>query len=348
MRLTRKSPGIATACCLAFGSWMMTLAPVSAIAEELASALKAVPFRIVYETWQNDNWELLVAQADGSESVNLTNTPDANELYPHASPDGTRICFVCDEGTGAQKVRNVYVMNIDGTDRLLVARNARQPCWKFDSTAVAYLKGEVEQFSYTDYATKGVWIYDLATRQHAEHPNKDLYHLYNLCWSPDGKWFVSTVHAGMGYEHAILAFEADGTAVYNLKIPGCRPDISPDGKRIAWGPSDWALRVGDLDFSTGTPRVVNARDVVTSDKPMKVYHVDWSPDGKYIAYSRGPESEILGLIPELVGVKASGWDIEVADVSQTNRSMRITSDGNCNKEPDWMPLRKGSMKKDTP
>jgi len=315
----------------------------AAEADDFAAELRNVPYRIVYETWRDDNWELFASNADGSQVENLTSTSDINELYPHASPDGTKLCFVCDEGEGAAKVRNVYMMNLDGTGRRLVARNARQPCWSPDSTAIAYLKGEVEQFTYTDYASKGLAIFDVATGKHTDHPNTDLFHLYNLCWSPDGKRFVATVHAGMGYSHAILTFDADGTAVYDLKIPGCRPDFSPDGRRVAWGPSDWALRVGDLDLSGDLPRVVNARDVVTSEKPMKIYHVDWSPDGKYIAFSRGPDRKILGLIPEIVGAKARGWDIGVADANQTDRMMMITSDGNCNKEPDWIPLKKGAQ-----
>ena len=232
------------------------LLPVSISAEELADELSGVPYKIVFETWRDNNWELCMTRADGSDVNNLTQTPDLNELYPHVSPDGTKVCFVSDEGAGAAKVRNVYFMNLDGTNRTLVARNARQPCWKADSTAIAYLKGEADQFTYTDYATKGVFVYDLATQQHTQHPNKKLFHLYNLCWSPDGKWFLATVHAGMGFSHAILAFEADGMAVHDLQIPGCRPDISPDGRRVAWGPSDWALRVGDLDFSGDVPRVV--------------------------------------------------------------------------------------------
>ena len=194
----------------------------------------------------------------------------------------------------------------------------------------------------TDYATKGLVVYDLQTKAHRPHPNKDLYHLYNVCWSPDGRWFVSTVHAGMGFAHAIVAIEAAGPHVFNLQIPGCRPDISPDGKRIAWGASDWALCVGDLDFSGKAPKVVNIREVVTSEKPMKIYHVDWSPCGKYLAFSRGPDTEVLGLIPELVGVKAEGWDIGVADAEQTNCWIPITKDGKCNKEPDWIPLAKES------
>ena len=146
----------------------------------------------------------------------------------------------------------------------------------------------------------------------------------------------------MGYSHAIVAFEADSRQVHDLNIPGCRPDISPDGRRIAWGASDWTICVGELDFSGEVPKVVNVRDVVTSQKPLEVYHVDWSPCGNYIAFSRGPEQKILGTIPEVVGAKAKGWNIAVADVSQTNCWMQITTDGNCNKEPDWIPLRKES------
>ena len=157
--------------------WLLRLCvlllPMHGTAAELAEEMKQVSARIVYETWQDDNWELFTIRADGSDMVNLTKTPDQNELYPHSSPDGTKICFVCDEGTGAEKIRNVYVMNLDGTDRKLVAKNARQPCWKPDSSAIAYLKGEVEQFTLTDYATQGVFIYDLASGEHRQHPNHD-------------------------------------------------------------------------------------------------------------------------------------------------------------------------------
>jgi len=333
---------------LLISSMLLSLLPNNATSGELVEELQRVPYKIIYETWQDNNWELFVARADGSEAVNLTKTSDLHELYPHASPDGTKVCFVCDEGTGRDKIRNVYFMNLDGTGRTLVARNARQPCWSPDSNAIAYLKGEVDTFTYTDYATKGLSVYDLGTRRTTEHPNNELFHLYNLCWSPDGKWFVATVHAGMGFRHAILAIAADGTAVHDLKIPGCRPDLSSDGRRIAWGPSDWALRVGDLDYSGDVPRVVNIRDVVTSQKPTEVYHVDWSPDGRYIAFSRGPARKILGMIPEIVGAKALGWDIGIADTLQTNRSTMITSDGNCNKEPDWIPLRAETARKETP
>ena len=36
------------------------------VGDELAEKLSDVPYRIVYETWQDDNWELFSAKADGS------------------------------------------------------------------------------------------------------------------------------------------------------------------------------------------------------------------------------------------------------------------------------------------
>lgn len=306
-------------------------------AAELQLDLSGIKHKIICETYHEGNWEIFMMNADGSNSVNLTNTTDSNELYPHASPDGTKVCFVADEGEGESKVRNIYYMNIDGTGRTKVADNARQACWKPDGTAIAYLKGEFEKFSYLDFATKGIFIYDLKTGKHTQHPNKDLYHLYNVHWVAGGDWFISTVHGGMGYDHAILAIEANGMGVFDLRIGGCRPEASPDGKKIAWGRTDWELSVGDLHLTLPEPKVTNQHDVITSTKPIKIYHIDWSPDGKYFTFSRGPNKKSLGFAPEMVGIKADGWNICVSD--STGKWIEITSNGNGNKEPDWVPVK---------
>lgn len=317
-----------------FAIWLF-VAPMVA-AEDLTDELKNVPYKIIYETWQDDNWELFLANADGSHRVNLTDTPGIHELYPHASPDGSKVCFVRDEGEGTSKVRSVYYMNIDGTHRRLVARNARQPYWNPQGTAIAYLKAESEDFSCKDFATRGLFFYDVKTGQQTQHVNRGLHHIYNPCWSPDGNWFLATVHAGMGYRHAILAFDAEGTNVFDLKLGGCRAEFSPSGKQVAWGAGDHTLRVVDLDLSGNQPRVSGGRDVVTSSKPDMIYHFDWSPDGKYFTFTRGRPKRLLGDQAAVVGNRAEGWNICVADATKPNRWVAITVDGHSNKEPDWV------------
>ncbi len=298
--------------------------------------LKEIPFKIVYETYRKtngrENWELYLINADGSNPVNLTNTPDVDEMYPHASPDGTKICFVADEGAGNRRVRNVYYMNIDASGRVKVADNARQPCWGPDGKTIAYLKGEFARYTIKDYATKGLFFYDIETRKHREHPNRSLHHLYNICWSPDGNWFLATVHGGMGFKHANLTFEANGTRVFDLTkygVTGCRPDCSLDGKKITWGLTDWDLCTARIDLTSSVPRVTDVRRVIKCGKEHEVYHSDFSPDGRYLAFSYGPKAQ------EMVGGKAPGWNICVSDM--TGKWVKVTTDGNHNKEPDWVP-----------
>ena len=69
------------------------------------------------------------------------------------------------------------------------------------------------------------------------------------------KWIVATVHAGMGLDHGILLIEAQGTNIINLKIPGCRPCLSPDGKQIAWGSDDHELNTAPIDLESDAPSV---------------------------------------------------------------------------------------------
>ena len=96
--------------------------PVSS--DALRAALKFYPHKLIYETNRDGNWELYICNADGSDPVNLTKTPDVDEIYPKPSLDGTKICFVADEGKGASRIRNVYYMNSDGSGRTKVADNA--------------------------------------------------------------------------------------------------------------------------------------------------------------------------------------------------------------------------------
>ncbi|NLS94805.1 MAG: hypothetical protein GXX96_21840 [Planctomycetaceae bacterium] len=312
--------------------------PRPASGNDLTAELRNLPYKIVFESCQEGNWDLFQVRADGSDRVNLTRTPDVNELYPHVSHDGTKICFSVDQGDGENKSRSVYCMNADATGRQLVAPNARDACWAADDKSIVYLKDEFTKLALIDYATKGVFLYDVESGRNQPHPNPELEHLYGIGATPDGKWYLATVHGGMGFAHNILAISAWGNRVVDLKIPGCRPDVSPDGRRVAWASGDYSIAVGDLDFSGPEPRVVNAHDILTSPRPWKIQHVDWSPDGKYVAFSRGPYKKGLALSPALVGLAAPDWNICVADAGTTNRWTAITTDGNSNKEPDWIPI----------
>ena len=310
----------------------------------LLEELRGVPHRLLRESNREGTFDLYLCDADGSNDINLTRTADRDELYPKASPDGTQMAFVCDEGKGDQRRRNVYVMNLDGSGRRKIADNGRDPCWSPDGKKVAYLGNEFERVDLEAWATKGLFVHDLEARTTKAHPHSKIEHLYTMAWSPCGKWFVATVHGGLGFEHAIIAIEADGTAVHNLKLPGCRPDVSSDGKRATWGYGDFVVGLADLDLASSPPAARNIRPLVTSKEPLMTYHAAWSPDGRYVAFSLGPQrpgKSLKGLFAQCPGIDAPGWDLCVADATKNNRWVRLTRDGKSHKEPEWVAARAG-------
>lgn len=314
--------------------------------------LKESHFKIAHETYVEDNWEIFVMDADGSHPVNLTKTPKENEHYPQISPDGTKIAFSVDEGEGREAVRSLYVMDIDGRHRKKLVHHAREPFWSPDSKTIGFLPQEFDKFNVIDFYTKGMSFYDLATGKIEAHVNSArLHHLYNPSWSRNGKWIVSTVHAGMGVDHGILLIEAHGTNIINLHIPGCRPCLSPDGKQIAWGAGDHEIAAAPINLESNRP-AVGEWSLHVKDATNKIYHVDWSPDSRFLGFSRGLDGEgdltkpgTFQAACEIVGVHAAGWNLcavsadrrGVIDLNNPAETdfLVLTTNGFSNKEPAW-------------
>ncbi len=318
--------------------------------------LKSLPFKIAYECYVNDNWEIFVMNADGSKPVNLTKTPKEHEHYPQVSPDGTKMCFSVDQGEGREAIRSLYVMDINGKNRKKLVEYAREPFWSPDSKSIGFLPQEYPKFNVIDYSTKGMSFYDLATGKIQPHPNStNLHHLYNPGFAPNGKWIIATVHAGMGFDHAILLIEAHGDKIINLKIPGCRPCLSPDGRQIAWGAGDHEIVTAPINLDSDQPAVGPWR-LRIKDQTNETYHVDWSPDSRFLSLSRGPASKgdptKPGTFPsacEIVGVYAPGWDLcavsaereGVLDLNNATEAdfTMLTTNGCSNKESAWIRPR---------
>jgi Tol biopolymer transport system component len=294
--------------------------------------LDAIPYKIVFETFREtdgkENWEICQIDADGSNLINLTKTPEIDEMYPHASPDGSRICFVADEGEDKEsKIRRVFYMNIDGTARVKVADNAYHPCWSPDGKYIAYLPGEFPRYDLSSLATKGLEIYNVDTGEVRQHPNDEIIHINRICFSPDGKWFVAAQRGPN------IAFQADGNIKMNLTTQGCTPDISPEGKQIAWNATDNFINIGTLDFNSPESNVTDHTIVIACEREYWVYHADWSPSGDFMTFSYFPNEG-----GDRPGMLAPGSNICICDL-KTGKWTQITTDGKHNKEPDWVVVR---------
>jgi dipeptidyl aminopeptidase/acylaminoacyl peptidase len=315
--------------------------------------LQPTGFKIAYESYVGNNSDIFVMNADGSNPVKLSDTPNEQEHYPQVSPDATKISFVSDVGEGRDTVRSLYVMDIDGKNRKKIADHAREPFWSPDGKLVGFLPQEFPKFDVIDFSTKGMMFYDMATGSITPHMNStNLHHMYNPSWASSGKWIVATVHAGMGFDHAILLIEARGTNIINLKIHGCRPTFSPDAKQVAWGAGDRELAAADIDLDAEQPHIGKWNVRIWDAKPNKIYHIDWSPDGQFLAFSRGPDSGGDPTKPgthmaaaEVHGVYAPGWNIAAVKVDRVENFRLseateadfclLNTNGFSNKEPAW-------------
>jgi Tol biopolymer transport system component len=236
---------------------------------------------------------------------------------------------MADEGEDKEsKSRNIYYMNIDGKNRIKVAENAQQPCWSPDGKYIAYPPGEYPRYDPNFSANKGIEIYNLETREVKRHPNDEIFHIRDLCWSPDGEWFVSKFTYRGNH-----AFKVDGSTVMGLSTMGCTPDISPDGEQLAWNGTDSSLNIGTLDVDSPQSNVTDHRIVVACEREYWVYGADWSPDGNYLTFSYFPEEG-----GDRPAMPAPWSNICVCDLS-TGKWTQITTDGKYNMDPDWIPVK---------
>jgi TolB protein len=206
----------------------------------------------------------------------LTSNADVEHI-PSWSPDGSRIAFTSNRGDNY----DIYTMNADGSaQQLLIGLPAwdEYASWSPDGGRIAFV---------TTDQVDGVWNSEVfvATigggRQRVTF-NKSADEWPT--WSPDGNWLACS--SNRDGEWDIYVFRADGSTIINFTNDAedsIQPDWSPGGDWIAFarerpgGPDQLGdVWIGRRDGSSF--RQLTFEGTVQSPA--------WSPDGRYIVYSR--------------------------------------------------------------
>jgi Tol biopolymer transport system component len=248
------------------------------------------------------------------------------EVQPRFSPDGKKILFTSDRGGGD----NIWMMNADGSDPVQITKEdfrlLHNPSWH---PSGQYLVARKHFTSERSMGAGEMWMYKvpeggagvgLTTRKNDQQDANE------PIFSPDGKYlyWAEDMSPGPYFEYnkdpngtiyIIRRLDLQTNEIRNIiDINGgaCRPQISPDGKTMAFvrrvrGQSVLAM----FDLGSGIIRHLwNGLDE-DQQETWALFGVypgfDWTPDGKNI----------------VIWAKGKIWRVDVASGTPTQIPFRV-------------------------
>jgi TolB protein len=288
----------------------MRRGPVPAPVKQGPVAPATVPGHgiILFQSRVDGFWQIFSLDLSSGARTRLTQS-QADDNYPSASPDGSWIVF---EST-RDGSKAVWRMRADGTgvERLTdLGRECTAPSWDGGGSSILY--------NCPQSGREQLFILELNTRRERR--------LTNSFWPsilpavpPDGS-AIAFSRNKLGWD--VYRMNPDGSGVTALTSKGgnCRPDWSPDGKRIAFV-SDVADGKGDvwtMDANGGD------KVRVTTGDDSYDYNPAWSPDGRWIVYETTK------------GSKNGPWSLAVIPAGGGTPAL-LTPAGADDRYPDWAP-----------
>jgi hypothetical protein len=276
----------------------------------------------------------------GAEAQGITGpwrlTVDARSRLAGWSPDGRTVLVnrwgpVIGDGPTRQTLSELWSVDVTGEAPVKLAGNAVQPAYSPDATRLAYLS----------FAGDGRWearVLDLPSGEEETWSEAD--------WRVPPAWLDAKLtygRAGRVWRHGEKAEAL--TADLPVLPPGALVRLSPSGTRLAWsdGAGLWAVALRDapsqalvaggqmLDFAWSPDGRRLAYVVANEDLSPALWVVaadgenapirlaqgraemwsrpSWSPDGRYLAFSRAPLGAETASASDIWLVNAEGGDL---------------------------------------
>jgi imidazolonepropionase-like amidohydrolase/Tol biopolymer transport system component len=247
------------------------------------------------------------------------------EVQPRFSPDGKKILFTSDRGGGD----NIWMMNADGTSRAQITKESfrllNNPSWHPNGQYVVAKK------HFTSERSMGageMWMYKIPEGGAGVGLTKrknDQMDANEPIFSPDGKYLYWSEDMSPG-QYFEYNKDPNGTIYVirrlNLKTGeiddlirlnggACRPQISPDGKTMAFVRRVRGKSVLSL-FGMQNGEVRQLWDGLNEDQQET-----WSLFGVYPGYSWTPDGESI-----VIWAKGKIWQVNVATGTPTQISFR--------------------------
>ena len=265
--------------------------------------------RIAYVSDENGNFDIYVANIDGSDRLQLTESW-FGDWRPVWSPDGSRIVFHSRRDGNWE----IYIMAANGENKVNISNNSADdsfPNWSPDGTRVVFHSNRGGNFD--------IYVVN-ADGENAVQLTDDGSDEYGPSWSPDGSTILFTRQLPGGRE--IFAMNADGSEVRQLTDAeggSFFPTWSADGSQILFHTD----RDGNYEIYMMRADGTELKRLTNND--VNDFFPALSPDGQWIMYHSNTSGGTEG-----------NRDIVMISVDQLQEQV-IAADAAQERMPTWQP-----------
>jgi Tol biopolymer transport system component len=215
------------------------------------------------------NWDVFVMNADGSNARKLTDNPLVDYMATW-SPDGTRLAYV----SVRERNQEIFTMRADGSDAVQLTRgtaNNNTPSWSPDGRSIVFQSDRDGRAQ----------VYVMAADGSAQRAlTRDSVASAAPSWAPDGRRiYFSSQRAG---HNEVFVMNADGTGARQLTTTPVGHSglaaMSRDGRVIAF----WSTRDGNDEVYVMNADGSNPRNITNNSARDAL--LGWTPDGAYILF----------------------------------------------------------------
>ncbi len=252
----------------------------------------------------------------------------AYEVQPRFSPDGKKIIFTSDRGGGD----NIWMMNADGTEPVQITKEDYRllcnPAWH---PSGKYIVAKKHFTSERSMGAGEMWMYRVPEGGDGVQLTKrknDQQDANEPVFSPDGKYlyWAEDMSGGDSFEYnkdpngtiyVIRRLDLQTNEIQNIiSINGgaCRPQVSPDGKTLAFVRRVRERSVLSL-FNFDNNQVRHLWDGLSEDQQET-----WALFGVYPGFSWTPDGKNI-----VIWAQGKIWRVDVASGKPTEIPFHVTS-----------------------
>lgn len=290
---------------------------------------KTAVIEVTRVAWNDDKRKSELVAVDLANGAQRVLTYDRTGLSdPAYSPDGTRLAFIADEGSGGDAQSQVFVMPLSGGDARPITKakaGVDQFAWRPDGKAIAYAASDAKPDRKGPDKYRDSFVFTTEPIVARERPQPS--HLYvvgasggqaqqltfgtqsiatgeaqsALSWSPDGRTLAFTIVPNailndQSYSHVDLLDVATTKlrALTGHTAWESNALFAPDGKHIAYLYSGGDNQINLTQLYVTTPRG-GAGTAISAPLDRDVYDFAWTPDSKTLLF-RAPDRTSIALV----------------------------------------------------